>query len=371
VKPFKVAHAFADDWAHAAQACADAITAEVDPGNFGFLYVSDRFGEDLGRILAYLRQRTGVERWVGTVGIGVCADDMEYFDRPAIAAMVGHLPEHSFLLFPAISRGVDDLSADHRDWITRHSPGFGIVHGDPGNPATPTLVADLARLSASFLVGGLTSSRGAHLQVAGRITGGGLSGVLFLPQVAVQTGLAQGCAPIGEAHVISDCVDNILIGLDGQRALDVFRAELGDWPIAEVQQLEGHVHAALQLPGSDTGEFMVRNLIGVDPVHGWIAIGERVDPGDRVVFVRSDTASAKKDLEAMLVGLKRRLGGVPRGGVYFTCVARGPGMFGGTGDELRIIRRSLGPVPLVGFYCNGEISNGRLYGYTGVLALFT
>jgi len=27
-------------------------------------------------------------------------------------------------------------------------------------------------------------------------------------------------------------------------------------------------------------------------------------------------------------------------------------------------------VPLVGFYANGEISHDRIYGYTGVLALF-
>ena len=26
--------------------------------------------------------------------------------------------------------------------------------------------------------------------------------------------------------------------------------------------------------------------------------------------------------------------------------------------------------PLVGFFCNGEISRDRLYGYTGVLTLF-
>jgi small ligand-binding sensory domain FIST len=37
---------------------------------------------------------------------------------------------------------------------------------------------------------------------------------------------------------------------------------------------------------------------------------------------------------------------------------------------LEVIRRALGEVPLVGFFCNGEISRDRLYGYTGVLTLF-
>ena len=35
------------------------------------------------------------------------------------------------------------------------------------------------------------------------------------------------------------------------------------------------------------------------------------------------------------------------------------------------IKDALGDVPLAGFFANGEICNNRLYGYTGVLTLFT
>ena len=57
-------------------------------------------------------------------------------------------------------------------------------------------------------------------------------------------------------------------------------------------------------------------------------------------------------------------------GFDFTCVARGSNLFGAGSTELRLIQRSLGEVPLAGFFGNGEISHDRLYGYTGVLALF-
>jgi small ligand-binding sensory domain FIST len=46
-------------------------------------------------------------------------------------------------------------------------------------------------------------------------------------------------------------------------------------------------------------------------------------------------------------------------------------MFGRRGAEQALIRDALGDVPLVGFFCNGEISHDRLYGYTGVLAVFS
>jgi small ligand-binding sensory domain FIST len=53
-----------------------------------------------------------------------------------------------------------------------------------------------------------------------------------------------------------------------------------------------------------------------------------------------------------------------------SCLARGPNLFGDDSEELKTIREALGDVPLVGFFANGEISNNRLYGYTGVLTLF-
>ena len=35
-----------------------------------------------------------------------------------------------------------------------------------------------------------------------------------------------------------------------------------------------------------------------------------------------------------------------------------------------MISETLGDIPLVGFYANGEIAGNQLYGYTGVLTLF-
>lgn len=369
--PFTVAHAAAEDWAHAAQACADGLAFAPGAPNVGFLYVSDLLAEDVASILAYLRQKTGVEHWVGSVGIGVLADNAVYVDRPAVVAMVGQVPEAGFCVFPSIAKSVDDLSPEHRSWIERQPLLVGIVHGDPQNERAPALITEMAERTAGFLVGGLTSSRSAHHQVAGRVTGGGLSGVLFTPDVGLQTALTQGCVPIGVSHLVSDCVDNVVIGLDGRRALDVLKEDIGPALAADLNRIAGRIHAALPLPGSDTGDYMVRNLIALDRMHGWLAIGSGIEAGDRLMFVRQDVEAARENMTGMVAGLKRRLSAPPRGGVYFSCVARAPGVPGGLKDELATIRDALGPFPVVGMYCNGEISNGRLYGYTGVLALFT
>ena len=186
----------------------------------------------------------------------------------------------------------------------------------------------------------------------------------------VVTGLSQGCTPIGGSHVISDCLDNVLIGLDGRRALDVFQEDIGPELTADLSAVSGLIHAALPIHGSDTGDYLVRSLVGIDPARGWLAIAGQIEPGDRVIFVRRDPESAAADLTQMLGRLKERLDGPPKGGVYVSCVARGASLFGEEGAEMAIIRATLGDVPLVGFYANGEVSFNRLYAYTGVLTLF-
>ena len=59
------------------------------------------------------------------------------------------------------------------------------------------------------------------------------------------------------------------------------------------------------------------------------------------------------------------------GAVYVSCSGRGGPHFGSPSAELQIVRRALGDVPLVGFFAGGEIARHQLYGYTGVLTVFT
>jgi small ligand-binding sensory domain FIST len=77
-----------------------------------------------------------------------------------------------------------------------------------------------------------------------------------------------------------------------------------------------------------------------------------------------------KALRLAVAGTARRAGPAASGALYFSCVARGPPLVGPNGEEVRLLRDGLGAIPLAGFYANGEISNNKLYGYTGVLVVF-
>ena len=119
-----------------------------------------------------------------------------------------------------------------------------------------------------------------------------------------------------------------------------------------------------------TGDYTVRNLVGLDSERGLVAVGDLVDTGSKLMFCRRDRRSAAEDMSRMLDSIRSGLFSRPKGALYFSCLGRGASLFGETSREVGMIREALGDVPLAGFFCNGEISHNRLYGYTGVLTLF-
>jgi small ligand-binding sensory domain FIST len=348
-----------------------ATETEHGPARLGFLYFTDVLADDVQDLLVLLRDNTGVTDWVGCAGMGVAATGAEYFDRPAAVAMIAELPAGGYRLLPPTAHaGPVEVPADMAAWLRRLSPPFAVIHADPATDGLAGKIEGLSREVADFIVGGLVCARESPVQIAGQVGAGGLSGAVFAPEVEVATGLTQGCSPLGEAHTVSKAEGNVVMALDGEPALDVFKRDIGELLARDLGRVAGYIHAAFPIAGSDTGDYTVRGLMGIDEGRGWLAIGGSVEPGNRLLFVRRDPKSAEKDLERMLARLTERLPGPPKGGLYISCVARGPGMFGAEGREMQIVRNVLGDVPLVGFYANGEISHDRLYGYTGVCALF-
>jgi small ligand-binding sensory domain FIST len=365
---FRAAHAAGEDWGRVAKALSDQLGPGGDrPEGLGFLYLTEPLAADLGSVLTFLRETTGVADWVGAVGFGVAANRAEYFNEPAGAALVAPFGPGDYHLLRSI---ITDRPG--KNGIGRFAAAgvpVGIVHGDAANGTLPDIVSALADESGAFLAGGLTALA-ARAQIAGEVTGGGLSGVLIAPGVGAITGVSQGCAPIGPAHAITDGRANVLVELDRRPSLDVFLEDIGPDLAAHLERAGRMVHVALAVPGSDRGDYLVRNITGIDPDRGLMAIGETIDTGQSLTFCMRNRDTAVADLKRMASDMARRLGTPPSAGLYFSCVARGPNLFGPDGREMKLIAEALGDFPIAGFYANGEIFNHRLYGYTGVLVLF-
>ncbi|MBP7566307.1 MAG: FIST C-terminal domain-containing protein [Burkholderiaceae bacterium] len=420
MKLFAHAHATHPQWPMAAALVLAQLRAQlalpshVDTPTLGLLYITDHYAGQAQAILdLFAAELPGVTDWAGTVGVGVAANNAEYFDEPALAVMLCALPAGSYRVFS----GVAPLPA------SGFQPQAALVHADAGTPDVAELVAELAqRTTAGHLFGGLAASRTSTVQFAvggeGNLPGqgaargvfqGGLSGVALGPQVALVSRTTQGCVPVSPVREITACDGNLVLELDGEPALDVMLADL-QTSLERPQQLMATLRTTLVglLPPTRgtavdmlrrTGDFgdgvVVRHLIGLDPARRGVAVADRIACGTRLAFCRRDVQAARADLMRICTEIRevlepqeqplviaaelhaseaeaaphpaRRIAGA----VYVSCAGRGGPHFGAPGAELQIVRRALGDVPLVGFFAGGEISGDQVLGYSGVLTVFT
>jgi len=376
---FRAGHASDAHWRAAVDACLMQIRPVPKGANLGFAYVSDRYHGDAPALIDYLRAQTGIDHWVGSSAVGVIGGVHVYVEQPAVSILIGAFPGGSFQVFSGKAQ-LPKLGATTGTGAS--AAHFAVVHGDPDADDMPSLLEDMGgKVESGFLAGGLSSALGAQTgtrQFADEVFSGGLSGVVFSSNVSVMTRLTQGCSVLGKAgartiYQVTGGERNVVSMLDGRPALDVMLEAAGAGGEGE-EALRGAIAGlviGLPVAGSDTGDYLVRNIIGVDPRNRLIAIGASVEVGMSLMFCRRSPDAARSDMGRMLESLRLQLQATPSAGLYFSCLGRGRNLFGESGVELRAIRNSLGEFPLVGFFANGEIAHDRLYAYTGVLVLFT
>ena len=366
---FSSAICLGGDWRAVAGSLADRLASAS--GRLGIVYTDESFAAHLDEIAEVLRERTGVPDWVSAAGYGVIASGEEHYGEPAAAALVLDVAQDGYRLFAGDRNAGADLASHEAQWLADAVMPLALAHVDPRHPEAMEAVEGLATGTGGFLVGGLTAAAGETPHRADGATGC-LSGVALSPAaVEIATALSQGCIPLGNARTVTRGKGNLLIELDGRPALDRFVEDIGEDLASDLRRVGGLIFAAIPVEGSDTADYTVRNLVGIDPSSKIVAIAEAVPEGGRVLFCRRDRESAVVDMRRMAADLKRRVGNRPiRGGIYVSCAARGPNQFSAPERETDIIRATLGEFPMVGFFANGELNRDRIYAYTGVLTLF-
>jgi small ligand-binding sensory domain FIST len=354
--------------------CAQQCEAAPAEANFGFIYATDAMSTDFPELLKQCKTATNIEHWVGSIGLGVISNGQETYDVPAVSIMLAEFDEDEFTMVPAISKQQDIASC--LQWPHEFATNFGVIHGDPLNPDSQDMIEALQQqLDNGFLVGGLTSSRATHYQVADEVMSGSISGVLFSENISVITNLSQGCSPVGEKHRLSKTQENAAFLLDNKPALLVLMQDMDIGSYQQLEQEAADVFVGLCVHGSDMSDYTVRNLVGIDADHDIFAINDYLVEDNEIIFCRRNEQTAIDDMQHMLENMARRLkqshGQTIKGGLYVSCLGRGREQFGNDSEEIKMIHNTLGDFPLTGFFANGEIHNDKLYGYTGVLTLFT
>ncbi len=302
--------------ADAVAECAEELHADDDDQtpDLAIVFVSAHHSPVYESVPGLVRRHIGEPLLLGCSGGGVIGAGREVEHRPGFAVSVAHLPDVEMVAFHVDDDDLPDADAGPDKWEelvgTRadKDPKF-ILLADPFSMRGESLLMGLDfAFPGSVKIGGLAS--GAHepggnaLYLCGNVHQSGVVGVALHGEVAVDTIVAQGCRPIGEPLTITSCRQNVLLEMDGHTPMEVLREtfqSLGerDRELAQHSLFLGVVMDELN-ESPQLGDFLIRNIIGVDNRLGALAVGELLKEGQTVQFHLRDAQTSAQDLDALL-----------------------------------------------------------------------
>lgn len=258
------------------------------------------------------------------------------------------------------------------------SAGTLLMLADPYSFPMPDFLRLVnARAPELTIVGGIASAAagpgGNRLVCNEQITTSGAVAVMLSEEIPVRPVVSQGCRPIGLPYTVTRAERNHIYELGGVSAMERLQELVVAADESERELMRSGLHVGLVVDEHKLdfarGDFLVRNLFGADQRNGAIAVGDAVQVGQTVQFHVRDAGAADEDLRVLL----QKVDGAAA--LLFTCNGRGTQMFTAPDHDTGLIERNLGPIPLAGAFCAGEIGpiGGRnfLHGFTASLAVFS
>jgi small ligand-binding sensory domain FIST len=375
----------------AIESASDAIREELGPARPDLVvaFVSSHFADEFDRVPAAVRNGVGAGLLLGCSAGGVIGGGSEVEARPAVSLTAAALPDVDVVPFHLEAAGLPAADAPAASWENllgvraEERPNF-LLLPEPFSFEPDRLLAGLDETyRGGKKIGGLASggtSAGANaLFLGGSVYRAGAVGLALSGNIEVDTVVAQGCRPIGQPMFVTRSSDNILIELDGRTPMDVLRDLYASLDSQDQTRFRQSLFLGIVMEARrDTygqGDFLVRNIVGVDEDAGVLAVAARLEPGQVVQFHLRDKRTSSEDIEQLLSGYARSSTHArPEGSLLFSCLGRGENLYGRADHDSDAFRRHLGEVPLGGFFCNGEIGEvgGRtfLHGYTSAFGLF-
>lgn len=191
--------------------------------------------------------------------------------------------------------------------------------------------------------------------------------------------ISQGCTPIGDTWTLTRVERNLIRQIANRPAYQVLADTVENLSPEERRRARGNLFIGLAIneyrEEFRRGDFLVRNLLDVDPQSGVLAVGALPRPGQTIQFQRRDAGAAQEDMETLFRRVREELAGATiYGGCLCTCNGRGKQLFDQPHHDAQMVQQYFGPLGLTGFFGHGEIGpvggSSFLHGYTASLALF-
>ena len=387
--PFSAAISTAHETTRAIdEVCNRALGELQGTPDLALVFFSAHHAEEAETIAQSLQQRLSPRCLMGCTGEAIVGNDQEIEKNPAVSLWLGRWPqpvqmEAFHLILEQTSDGVSMLGWP--DGLMQANPENAaiLLLGDPFTFPTDAFLQQVNEEHPKLRVMGGMASGGRGPGESRLLQGDqspieGAVGILLQGPIPMRSIVSQGCRPIGQPMVITKGHGNIIEELGGQPPL-VRLQQLWKSLSPRDQQLfqQGlHIGRVINEYKSEfqRGDFLVRNVLGLDRETGSLAITDAVRLGQTVQFHVRDAESADEDLRALLQTDRSANKARPGGALVFTCNGRGTRLFGAPHHDAGAVRQEMGVLPLAGFFAQGELGpvggQNFIHGFTASVVLF-
>jgi small ligand-binding sensory domain FIST len=380
-----------------------SLSSSVD---LGVVFASSAFASDYPRLIPLILEKLPIPVLIGCSGAGIVGMNaegkvVESEGNVALSLSVASLPGVEVHPFKIFSKELPDPDSSPDTWIDtvgvdpEKQPHF-ILLAEPFLSKINDLLAGLDfAYPGSIKIGGLASVSSMMAQPTlfyhannfanDYLHPEGIAGIALSGNISIEAIVAQGCRPIGSIYQIDRSERNIISSLtdiEGSSKscvpLDLLRDLVNnlnpsDRELVETSLFVGVARDEFKLQLGQ-GDFLIRNLLGVDPNTGAIAIGDRIRPGQRIQFHLRDADASARDLEILLEKYLVEEIKPPAGALMFSCVGRGKDLYSQSNFDSELFCTYVRNTSLSGFFGNGEIGpvggSTFLHGYTSAFGIF-
>ncbi len=355
-----------------------------DP-DLAIAFVTAAFDSAIDRLPQLLRPVLGDCLLFGCNAGGLIGGGSEEEEEPGVALLCGRLPDAALTTLHLEQATLPPLAASRENWwrlldLGPESEASFVLLVDPGTIDAEACARGIDRAyPGSSVIGGLASGMlepgAARLLTNGEVHRSGAMLLALTGNVVIDPVLAQGCRPIGEPLFVTACEGNLISELDGRRPKELLTSLFESLDGADRGRFGDTLCIGLALPGPrqavGVGDFLIRNVLGLDPDSGALWIGSRVTPNAIVQFHLRDGKTASDELETRLAAsLEGHI--PPQAALLFACAGRGRDLFGVSGHDSGTLRRMI-DIPVAGMFSAGEIAPIQgatfVHGYSSAFGL--
>jgi small ligand-binding sensory domain FIST len=363
---------------------------ELTRADWALVFCTFPHREKYKHILRTVCDITRTTNIIGCSGIGVLINSAEIEAQAGIcvlAASSDSIETSSFMFGDPTDRGFDTgVKIGKRLKPIESENALLALLADPFKFDPELLFSGIESEVGYIPIVGATASENPYINETSVFSGynvsqRSVSGIMLKGEFNYSIGITQGCQPVGSPFLITRCENNIIIELDNKPAYEVLKRHVPRTILENPNDLIRTLFVGFS-PDSEKREitgrdYLIRNLIGINPQRGIIGVAQDVRDGQAIVFAIRNPEMAREDLKQMLERIESSSDQKKpfKFGLYFNCCARGSSLYGQKGIDTAYIGHYLGGVPIIGFFGNSEFGSlhgqNHLFTYTGVLALIS